>query len=804
MIGAEPCRPCFRLAAMKRTRFITKVRVPLLMAAVLWGAPRLSAQQPPPRVAAFAVRTDSVDLHRTLTRAIEKFQDRWRSTWQKAEVKRHGMINLTRIRGWAVMRNGTMAEPFFIGDHDAMLLTPELRRYLSMLCFVESPSDRQIEMAKSRSRGDIGYTPNRAPRVDLGTTPTRRGRAPVIPPEPPPTRTVRPDAPVAGTVSWATQRLIRDPKGSVCPSWLPSDEPTPNDESDGLDVAVPIAQRVLLITEREKLIELLERAHAEFPRDEWIAGQRVRFVLDQRMPQRTIAAAEACQGTRVWCLALRGLALEQADRIAAADSVFRLADEAMRLAPTDSTCADADALLLLSADERARVAAMPCGERQRFVEQMWWLSDPLWSVPGNERFVSHRSRQTHARVRAALDRDERFVWSASGGGKAQHELTIRYGWPSYTYWPGGPFEDELNVLREVNARLWIPAPPYTAREYRRDRQALVPPIQAITKPMQLRASDWQLTAPTAVSFDTWWPREHMPLSIHLLTLATGQDAQWRRDSTVLYAFAIASPPGGQERRSGETLAAVLVGSTGPTDLRMLARSTVDREATIRLAASVPSTPLVLSAEVRVNDPRLTERARRTTPRTDTTAPARSTWFRARYGITPSPTLRAMASRSVALSTPVFVEMRDSLDAAPTDPVRVLAQMAGTLSFPRAERIAVYWEGYGFALGDTLDVRLSVTRDDEAGATRRIGERLGVVGARRDSVVITWREPEVRRGSAVETQAMPTTSRAVTLNLRDLPAGLYRLAIEMRRRDGATARSERQFQLRDDGAKDPQH
>ena len=152
---------------MKRTRFITKVRVPLLMAAVLWGAPRLSAQQAAPRVAAFAVRTDSVDLHRTLTRAIEKFQDRWRSTWQKAEVKRHGMINLTRIRGWAVMRNGTMAEPFFIGDHDAMLLTPELRRYLSMLCFVESPSDRQIEMAKSRSRGDIDLLVNCAGIMDV-------------------------------------------------------------------------------------------------------------------------------------------------------------------------------------------------------------------------------------------------------------------------------------------------------------------------------------------------------------------------------------------------------------------------------------------------------------------------------------------------------------------------------------------------------------------------------------------------------------------------------------------------------------
>ncbi len=783
---------------MRRTLLPARYRVVVLMAALPFSAPQLSASVTVSRAprAEAAPQRDSAETHRTLVKAIEKFQDRWRSVWQKAEVKRHQMINLSRIRGWMVTRNGTMAEPYFIGDHDAMLLTPELRRYLSMLCFVDSPSDRQIEVAKSRSRGDIGITPNRAPRIDIGTAPSRRPRAPVIAPEPPSTRTVRPDEPLAGTVSWAMQRLIRDPKGSVCPSWLPENDHVPNDESRALDLAVPLEQRQALGTEREKLIQLLERAHAEFPRDDWIAGQRVRFVLDQGSAPRTVAAAEACQGTRAWCLELLGLALEQAESIRAADSVYRLADRDARPAFADSTCveagagADAEALLLLTADERARAALMPCVDRRAFVQRLWWLSDPLWSVPGNERYVAHRARQTHMRLRSALDRDERFVWAAAGGGAAQRELTVRYGWPSYTYWPGGQFEDELNVLREANARIWMPAPPYTAREYRRDRQALVPSMRAITTPLQTRASDWQLTAPTGASFDTWWPTEHMPLSVRLQTLPAGQDVQWRRDSAAFYALAIDTPLGARERQTGDTLAAVLVGSSSPTDARPLAQSSAGADATIRLAASVPPTPMLLSAEVRVG-----ERARRLRQATDTTAFARATWYRARYAITPVPSLHAMAVKSVALSTPVFMMLRDSTAEAPTDPARVLAQMAGALDFLQTARLAVYWEGYGFAPGDTLDVRLTVTRDDDPGVSRRAAERLGVVGERRDSVVITWREPERRRGSTVATHTLPTTSRAVALTLRDLPAGAYVLAIAMRRLDGATARSERRFVLR---------
>ncbi|MCC6242932.1 MAG: hypothetical protein IT353_08825 [Gemmatimonadaceae bacterium] len=730
------------------------------------------------------VAPDSIEQHRTLVKAIEKFQDRWRSVWQRAEIKRHRPINLSKIRGWVVNRNGAIAEPFFVGDREAMLLTPELRRYLSMLCFVDSPSDRQIELAKARVQGDIGVSLTRAPRIDIGQ-PTRRSRTP-IPVEPVRQRPTQPNEPVSGGVTWAMQRIIRDPAGSVCPAWVPDDEAS-HEESESIDHALPPEQRTAIARERETLIELLARARTNSPRDDWIVGQYVRFVLDQNTPTRTVDAARECRSTRVWCLELLGLALERADSAGAADSVFRLADR-LRMeeaGPAATACIDTDVLPLLPPEERSTILAMPCVDQRRFTETMWWLADPLWSIEGNERYVAHRARQTHATLRATLSRDERYVWAASAGRAAQRELVIRYGWPSYTYWPGGPFEEELSVLRETNARIWTPAPPYSAREYQRDRQAFIPTMTASTPPWQLVTDNWQTTAPRNTSFDAWWPREHAASATQLTALPAGQDVQWRRDSTVLYAIAVNVPRTENDRRE---LDAVLVTSTGPTDVRAVTQVRAANGKPIRASANLAAVPQMIGIEARVPS-----RPQRGAGNDSVTGEG---WLRARFGLIPPPALNDMAARSLAISSPVFVTLADSTADVPTIPERVIADMASSLTFERSMRVGVYWEAYGFAVGDTIDVRLTIARDESSSGVRRAGERLGLVGERRDSVVIAWREPDQRSGMRVPTELMTTTSRAVALALRELPLGAYRLLIEMRLPDGRSARSERAFQLRE--------
>ncbi|MCU0617531.1 MAG: hypothetical protein MUD17_10695 [Gemmatimonadaceae bacterium] len=46
-----------------------------------------------------AARADSSPERAALRRAIEKFQDRWRSTWQREHRRQYGNLDLFEIRG---------------------------------------------------------------------------------------------------------------------------------------------------------------------------------------------------------------------------------------------------------------------------------------------------------------------------------------------------------------------------------------------------------------------------------------------------------------------------------------------------------------------------------------------------------------------------------------------------------------------------------------------------------------------------------------------------------------------------------
>jgi hypothetical protein len=724
---------------------------------------------------------DSIATFTALRKAIESFQDKWRGAWQKVEVKRHPMINLLQIRGWMPNREGQINEPVFEGDRAALNLTPDLRRYLSLLCYVDSPTDRQIEDMKARSAVKIGtnamITPLR--RAGLADAESRaRGRIA-------PATTIASKDPSVRTATWATVRSIDDTEGSLCPAWLPEDQPVPPDEGESIDLALPVNNREPLRQQRNLVVRQLENALARYPTSDWIVGQLVRFLIDQRSYGEALRAAERCAGTLPFCLELRGLVHARFHAPVAADSLFREAD-ALRSAeradaPLDSVtgtqrCDDGEWLLLVSPGDRSRIEPLSCPARRVFAEQLWWMSDPLWSTPGNERYVEHRARQVHATLRAALDRDERYVWSPRGGGRAQRELIIRYGWPAYTYWPGGQFEEELNIMRERGWRVWEVAPPYTAREYSRDRQALLPAFRALTNPFGSRPSDWQPGKPDDVGMDQWWPREHMMLWTQLRRLPDGQSVQLRRDSASLYAMAVERVLSDLDTAGRGPLATALVASTTPDHFVVLDSGALRERDTLRMRAFLPETPVVLSVEVRART-------------------QRDPSWRRRGGIQALPPLTALAPDSAALSQPVFVRLRDSTQRFEAHPDSALAAMAGTLLFARSERLAVYWEAYGFRSGDTLDVQLKVTRDEAAGTLGRVGQVLGLNAPMRDSIAISWREPDIRRGTALPTRAAASEARSVVLNWEALPAGPYRLSVEMRRSDGLTARAERLFTLR---------
>ncbi len=690
-----------------------------MFAAAVFGAGEARAPMESPNAPGWrteSVTDDARDVRSDLQKKITRFQDTWREEWERVQFAQHGWLDTRGIGS-------------IINARDA-----NVRRYWALGCA------------------------RLTPRLVPFQPPSPVARRPVV---------AKPD------------------RGAVCPLWSPPDDGEPPDEGEAIDLALPITDRARMQASRDTLIAALETAHAQHPDDDWIAGQRVRFVFDQRSPARTLAAALACRGNVGWCAALVGLAHAQAGQLQQAEAAFRMADSVIATTTKGADCSDADMLALIIPDDRPTVERMSCEERRAFALRLWWLADPLWSTSGNERYVAHQTRRVQAALRAISDRDERYVWAAAGGGDAMRQMVVRYGWPSYTYWPGWQYENGIGrslerqspLRRQPHALNSVRPPravffPYTVKEYTLDRTALLPKTDAIIDPFSLTAADWSLKNPDSNNPDSWWPQEHMMLSLHLAPLGPGQDALWRRDSTISYQLAVDDPLRVLDTAVTGASLALLMGGSSANAAQLLARSAIGESLTLRLFTQLTSAPVVLSAEVLPRSPR--EHA-----------------LRLRYGVRPPPTLRDMKDSEVALSDPVFLRLANRIMDPPTDMESVLRYMAGGLTFPRSESVALYWESYGFASADTVQIEMRVRRDDDVSATRRLGARLGVVSAMRDSISIRWTEPDARRSGLAAASSRPVVGRTVALDLQALAPGGYVVAITVRT-SRASARSERRF------------
>src|SRR5215471_17900978 len=121
--------------------------------------------------------------------------------------------------------------------------------------------------------------------------------------------------------------------------WYDADAPLPPPESQDIRRA------------RRHLVDLLDAAAAEFPGDWWIAGQRVRYLVESERLAEALAAALACRAERWWCEALEGFAQHAAGEDAAADTVYAAALADM---PADRRCRWTDLTPLLDGDLRRR------------------------------------------------------------------------------------------------------------------------------------------------------------------------------------------------------------------------------------------------------------------------------------------------------------------------------------------------------------------------------------------------------------------------------------------------------------------
>lgn len=195
-----------------------------------------------------------------------------------------------------------------------------------------------------------------------------------------------------------------------------------------IDDTIPPTEPRGIKKARAALLKTLDGLAARAPNDGWIAGQRVRYLLEADNDSAAVAVARACSADEWWCSALLGLTLHESRQGVAADSAFA---HALATMPADERCKWTDMSLVLNSAQRKRFGSVGCGQNEQIAARLWWLSDPFLAIPGNERQAEHYARHTMALILQPTKIAYNLRWADD-----LREMVVRYGWGRY--WTRGP------------------------------------------------------------------------------------------------------------------------------------------------------------------------------------------------------------------------------------------------------------------------------------------------------------------------------------------------------------------------------
>lgn len=196
------------------------------------------------------------------------------------------------------------------------------------------------------------------------------------------------------------------------------------------DQDAPLPESGSIIRARQSLIATLARLNAISPGDDWIAGERIRYMIQAGDDPAAVTVALSCAPPRWFCKALRGYALHESERYGDAAAAF---DSALAEMPAIERCRWNDISDLLDDDgARDNYSAIPCGQRDSVERHFWELAQPSFMVMGNDRRTEHFSRVLLADLAETATNTYGLQW-----GSDLRELLIRYGEPLWysTAWP---------------------------------------------------------------------------------------------------------------------------------------------------------------------------------------------------------------------------------------------------------------------------------------------------------------------------------------------------------------------------------
>lgn len=500
-----------------------------------------------------------------------------------------------------------------------------------------------------------------------------------------------------------------------------------NDESNDRE---PPPESPRIRAARERLLATLDTLGTTFPGDEWIASQRVRYLLEAGRHADAVNVANRCtaSGSPYLCAALVGLAYHDSGAVAAADSAFTAA---LAMMPDSVRCRWTDISLLLEDDIADRYEHADCATRDRIATNFWRLTTPLYL-----RNHDWRSEFLARVTRTAMEHDSRAP-SGSVDEPAFRETSIRYGFDTWFVRddsPLGPmYESGVAGYRGGGAGF-----------------NFVPDLAVFARPASLQQDDWDLNQHAART--NYTPR----YARHFRKLERQQLALFRRGDSALVVATYDV--------SGDTLlarpdleAGLFAASVDSTAIEAPRGTSITNTASRGvLMIHTAWSPMIVSVEL-------------LDAKTKSAA-------RARYGVRPPSDERTLAHSDLLL-----FEAR-SPDSLPHRLEDALA-LATTGERVSGNRIGLFWEIYGVRKeGESFAVTITIDRIRE-GLVRRAAERLHLASPF-SPVQVQWKEvPDAVDG---------IVSRAVALDISMLSNGRYEISVGVGRPGDAPVVAKRQI------------
>jgi len=479
-----------------------------------------------------------------------------------------------------------------------------------------------------------------------------------------------------------------------------------------------------IVRARAQLLRDLERASDALPGDDWIIGQRIRYLVEGH-DTSAVSVARACRATKWWCDALLGLSLHVQGDFAGADSAFAVALEAM---PTPMRCHWNNLSPLLDDDVRGTYHKMSCAQREAADARIWWVADPLFMTPGNERRTEHFSRVLHT----LLQQNAVNTYGSSWGGDLA-ELVLRFGWAE-------------KWTQEPSRSMYMESQPAITGHEREPGYHFF----LTQRPPDILA----LIVDSVFDIYQFPPREqYAPMYTRGFVRLDAQVARFRRgDSTrVVAAFDVSNDT--IFGKSKFAAALVAMGDEATTPSKTLVDESPTRNV---LTVSTPWKEQLIGVELLAKD-----------------SAAAARW---RSGFAEI----SLDSGRISISDLLFVDGAPSL---PADLTEATERAHGGTEFRRNTRIGLFWELYGKTPTDSaLPISLTIMPIDE-GLLRRTFRALHIA-PKLTPLSLRWQENGAAgvmspRSILLDLSMVPAGKYSVRLEVGDDPKAVSSRIIEVK-------------------------